>query len=927
MTEPYRTAAVAGPHIAMPLGGIGTGNLALGADGGLRQWQLHNLGNHGGTLPASFFALRATRIEPPVDVIRILQAVPPAASTATPLVTDDVIPDWQREAIARFGGVTSTEFSGTYPFATVRYVDEALPVRVSVEAFTPLVPLDADASSLPAALFTFRIVNTDAHPIHGSLAATLQNAVGWNGFSPIDGVHGAGYGGNTNRLHRSAGWTSLVLENNTLAPDDPAAGQMVLATDDDRAPALLQWRTIDEFMTFLATRALGSGLGRITPGARIADPQRQGRPPYVGASPPGTTWNAGFAVPFDLQPGQEKVIRIAICWTFPNRYVNFEQFGPDRPEWGQSKFWLGNHYTTRYADAVEVLREVTSGFASLRSESLSWTSTLASSTLDDRAVRHLAAQLSLPRSPTCFRGADGRFYGFEGVLGASSVMWSGEVGGSCPLNCTHVWNYAQAAARAFPSLERDMRATEFDIMQAPEGYIPHRLIAPVYLRQLWDEFIGGPAEPALDGMLGSVLKTYREYRGGAGLEWLERFWPNVRRLMAHVQGKWDPDSTGVLTGIQPSTHDIDLTGLNTYMGTFWLAALRAAEEMALLLDDAKSASEYRELFLRGSARYDEELFNGEYYVQKLLPGDSSEFQWVTGCLSDQLIGQWWAHLLDLGYLLPADHVRSALAAVIKHNFRTSFRDFSHPYRVFADGDDSGLVMCSWPNGGRVEVPTRYADEVWTGIEYQVAAHCFFEGMGEEAWRLLSAVWARYDGRRRNPFNEIECGDHYARAMAGWSALDAMAGLRHDANSAMLALNHPALTEQRLPVLLNAGWGLVSVVDGALRLECTGGTLELLSLRLDGVAFSSAQAHVDGHPCAVEIVPSGMTHAAAQASAGGRSANVKAPGETAHPARAEAGGGSTALGAPESTTSPTATRVVFPDGITLAKGQVLLVRTG
>jgi non-lysosomal glucosylceramidase len=830
------TSNLDGPHIAMPLGGIGTGNVAICADGALRQWQLHNLGNHAGDLPGSFFALRVTRIEPPLDVTRILQAVPPAQSTNTPLVDDDFVPAWQRRAVHDFGGVSGTEFGGTYPFATVRYLDPALPVDVALEAFTPLVPLDAERSSIPAALFTFTISNPGTIAVHGNLGAALQNAVGWNGYSPIDGVNGAGYGGNTNRVHRSLqksghGWTALVLENSSLAPDDPGAGQMVLAADDDRAPALAQWRTIDEFMTFLSSRAPASGAGRIGPGSRVADGQRQARPPHVGASPPGSTWNTGIAVPFALQPGESRRIRIVICWSFPNRYVNFEQFGPDRPEWGQSRFWLGNHYSTRYADAQDVLRRVSAEFDDLRAASLSWSDTLAESTLDDQAVRHLAAQLSLPRSPTCFQGADGRFYGFEGVLGASTVMWSGEFGGSCPLNCTHVWNYEQVLSRAFPTLSRDMRATEFEIMQAPEGYIPHRLIAPTYLRQLWGDFVGGPGEPALDGMLGAVLKTYREYRNGAGLEWLARYWPHVQRLMGYIARTWDPTDSGVLTGVQPSTHDIDLAGLNTYTGTLWLAALRAASEMASFLGDVGSV-DYQETFHKGSARYDAELFNGEYYIQKLLPGDRGEFQWRTGCLSDQLIGQWWAHQLGLGYLLPPDHVRSALAAVVKYNFRKGFRDFEHPYRVFADGDDAGLVMCSWPHGGRVEVPTRYADEVWTGIEYQVAAHCFWEDMTAQGWQLLRAVWDRYDGRRRNPFNEIECGDHYARAMAGWSVVDALAGLRYDANTGSLSVRR---VDGTLPVLLGEGWGLITGTPTGVRLEFRGGRINLA-----GGAISAGQ---------------------------------------------------------------------------------------
>src|SRR5262249_32449514 len=157
--------------------------------------------------------------------------------------------------------------------------------------------------------------------------------------------------------------------------------------------------------------------------------------------------------------------------------------------------------------------------------------------------------------------------------------------------------------------------------------------------------------------------------------------------------------------------------------------------------------------------YDEALFTGEYYIQRLPAGDRTPFQWGVGCLTDQLIGQWWAHQLDLGYVLPAEHVRAAVTAILRHNLRHRFRDLVHPYRVCADGDDAGVVRCTWPHGGRPAVPTRYADETWTGSEYQLAAHCLWEGLNVEGHAILEAVWSRYDGRRRNPYNEIECGDH------------------------------------------------------------------------------------------------------------------------------------------------------------------------
>ncbi|MEV0268129.1 GH116 family glycosyl-hydrolase [Hamadaea sp. NPDC050747] len=791
-----------GRFVAMPIGGIGTGGFAIGADGGLRQWQLQNVGNHRGELPGTFFALRVSQIEPPLDRTFVLQA-PVEPGTPTPLVNDDLLPDWQRELLASHPGVESTTFRGLYPFAEIDY--HGLPVDVRLTAVNPLIPLDVARSSLPVGMFTFTVTNPSDVDAHVWLGAAMQNPVGHDGTTPIDGVTGRGYGGNTNRVRRENGWTSLVMDNHAIDPLAPGAGQAVLAIDSASAATFPQWQHPREFLGFLDARAFYVDSSVLAPHA--AEYQPSGPATAFEPSGPGRTWNGGVAAVLDLKPGETGTVRVLLAWHFPNRYANFVQFGPPNPQWGPTRFWLGNAYAQRHADAVSVAADVVSSWDSLVGDTRAWTSVLAESDLDDEAVEHLAAQAAILRSPSCFVTADGAFFGFEGVLGASTVMWTGDVGGSCPLNCTHVWNYAQAVARLFPQLERSMRQTEYDVMQAPEGYLPHRVISPTYLPQLWDKPIGGPVEPALDGMLGSVLKTYREVRNGAGLDWLQRYWPSVQRLLAYVRDRWDRSSTGVLRGVQPSTHDIDLCGVNSFMGTLWLAALRAAAEMAHLVGDSAFAVEAQELFERGSSAYDKLLFNGSYYVQVLDEGESTDYQWLHGCLADQLIGQWWAHQLDLGYLLPRDHVVSALRSVVAFNLRTGFDGFDHIYRVFADRDDTGLLMCTWPSGGRPAVPTRYCDEVWTGSEYQVAAHCLREGLDDEAYAILRGVWARYDGRRRNPYNEIECGDHYVRAMAGWSVVDALS-------------SRPGTW----PLLTPTGWGIITRSPDGVSVSCRYGVL-------------------------------------------------------------------------------------------------------
>ncbi|MCO8271707.1 non-lysosomal glucosylceramidase [Actinoplanes sp. TRM 88003] len=746
--------------VAFPLGGLGTGHVALCGDGALRQWQLLGVPNHDALLPDSFFALRVSSLEPPADVVRLLQSEPPAYTPA-PNVSDGVYAAPDR----RWPLVEDTMFEAAYPFATVDYHDSALPVAVTLEAHTPFVPLDVDASSLPLVTYRFTIRNDSTEFRHGFLLAALQNATGWDGVTPIDGTRGAGYGGNVNRVLRRPGQSGVLMDHPGLAEDDPSAGEMLLWTD---APAAVLPRAhdADTLLRWVETLRLATPtqLGDFSPAALRAA-LRDGASPMrapVGPSPAGHTWDAGVAAAFALPPGESTTIDIVHAWWFPNRYADFDRFGP-QPTYGPTRFWVGNHYATRFGGALDVLDAYLADREELDANSRAWADAVATSDLPQPLLDTIATQPSLVRSPSIFRTADGRTFAFEGALGASTRNWNGDAGGSCPLNCNHVLNYEQALSRLFPAIGRDMRETEF-LVQSADGSIPHRVVLPLYLPQLTGVAIGGPARPALDGMLGAVLKTYRSVLDGAGNDWLCEQWPSLSSLMAYISGEWDRAGDGVLRGEQPVTYDIALHGPNMFVGALWLAALRAMSAMATLLAEPDPFSA---VFEKAAPAYDELLWNGEFYAQ---PNTGEAYDFGPGCLSDQLLGQWWAHELGLGHLLPASRVRQALLSIVRYNLRTGFEP--HGYRSFADGDETGLVVCSWPHGGRPAVPLRYCDEVWTGVEYQVAAHCFYEGLDDEGLAIVRGVRARYDGTRRNPFNEIECGDHYVRAMAGWSLLTA-----------------------------------------------------------------------------------------------------------------------------------------------------------
>jgi hypothetical protein len=288
--------------------------------------------------------------------------------------------------------------------------------------------------------------------------------------------------------------------------------------------------------------------------------------------------------------------------------------------------------------------------------------------------------------------------------------------------------------------------------------------------------------------------------------------------------------------------------------------------MARRRGDDDLARECHEVFQRGRDTLEARLWNGEYYIQEVDLEKYPEQNWGLGCHSDHLLGQWWAHVLGLGHLLDPEHVRSALNSIVRYNFREDFSGFWQSFsgqmqeeRQFVTEEDAGLVMCTWPKGGRPEVPTRYSDEVWTGIEYEVAALLLYEGQGEDAVTILDAARRRYDGRKQNPWNDIECGDHYVRAMSSWSLLEAASGYRYDAAANALTFSPVISPEEfRAPFITRDGWGTYSQqlgADGArYAIEVVHGEVEVAELRVSiDRAIQDPEVTVGGTsiPCSVD----------------------------------------------------------------------------
>lgn len=780
-------------EVAFPLGGIGTGCVSLGGRGNLRDWEIFNRPGKGRNLPFTFVAIRTEQ----------------RGKKLLKLVEREILPPYigghgfAGASMPGFPRLREARFTGEFPFARIEFSDADLPVKVELEAFSPFVPLAPEDSGLPVAVLTYRLTNISRQPVEASLLACLLNAVGYDGVARLSGTQWEGFGSNVNEIVRDGVMTALKLTSTKYGRDDVRSGSIALATpapDVSFTPTIFgegKWENILFFWN---------------------DFEEKGTLPNDLTAPatPDQHTNVGaLAINFDLDPGATSSVPLVLAWHFPLRENIWNPEAKGR--------LLKNHYATVHADAEAVARHTISKLQRLETDTRLFHDALFSTSVPPYVLDAASSQLSTIHTNTCLWLDDGHFYGFEGC---------GESCGCCWMNCTHVWNYEQAVAHLFPSLERTMRKVDFLHNTNDEGHMAFRTILPLDL-DAWKW------KPAADGQMGCIMKLYREWQLSGDAEFLRSVWPKAKKALEFAWKDWDPRREGVFVGEQHNTYDIEFFGPNPMTAVLYLGALRAGEEMAHALGEPDKAAEYRQVFERGVKRIESELWNGEYYYQVYDDSNVQRHQYGRGCLTDQLLGQWFAMVAGLGPLLDPKRVRKALTSIFKYNWRSDLRNHAHIQRVYALGDERGLLICSWPKGGRPKYPCLYVDEVWTGIEYQAAAHMIYEGLLEQGLSIVKGVRDRHDGIRRNPWNEPECGDHYARAMSSWSLILALSGYNYSAPKGRLRFA-PRLAVPRFRTFFSTGsaWGIWTqkAAKGKLtaKLEVLYGTLDLQSLSIGGV---------------------------------------------------------------------------------------------
>lgn len=832
-------------EISFPLGGLGTGCIGLAGNGRLIDWEIFNRPNKGSVNGFSHFAVKAERGGTLLDA-RVLQGDLPR-----PYSGDVSSPKWssfgfgpRREYMAGMPHFARVDFHAAFPFAELHFHEPAFPGQITLRAFNPFIPLNDKDSGIPAAFFEFAIYNDTDEPIDYSLAGVFCNPLPAN---------------NLNTVQQSGGVTSLHLASDGLLPDAVRYGDLTLATDASSASWQQYWfrgAWFDSLEVYWREwTAPGPLQNRVYPAAAAGE-RNEGM----------------LAAHITVAPRETGRLRFVLSWNFPNceNYWN-EKAKAAAEAAGMANRWR-NFYATSWADSAASARYALADWDRLCRQSQLFQRALFTSDLPPVALDAISANLSTLKTPTVMRLEDGTFYGWEGCHVAE---------GCCEGSCTHVWNYAQTLPFLFPQLERSMRSADYRYNLRPDGGMWFRLMLPLGVPTDG----GQVSRPCADGQFGGVMKVYRDWKICGDSTWLAELWPAVKRSIEfawHPENEdcWDPDKTGVLWGRQHHTLDMELFGPNSWLTGFYLGALKAGAEMAEHLGEAETAAEYRALFARGKEWADRQLFNGEYYHQLIdledkgmlerferssaaLVGGGAlaaywndehgeiKYQIGEGSEIDQVLAQWHANLYGLGEIFDPEQVKAAHRSLWKYNFKASSRGEYNPCRVYTLNDEAGLIICVWPAGvHKPIIPLPYAQETQNGYEYAAAIQMIQTGMVEEGLAAIAAIRDRYDGRKRNPWNEIECGSNYARSMAAYSLLNTFAGFEFDMVHNLVGFNpiQPRGGTFRCFWSLDCGWGVFAMQPGQVTLQVLYGALPLSTLRLPFLAGAGAvSATLDGTP--------------------------------------------------------------------------------
>ena len=748
-------------YIGMPVGGICSGCVYVGGDGRLWLWDIFNqnqLGVVTKTLPVKLSSFNITEInnihgslylEPLTEASPLQQGFALSITHSGGTIIRRLIQDDWEEVI----------FEATYPVATIKYIDSHLPVEVSLKAFTPFIPGNAQDSGLPATIQSISFKNVSDNPVSVEVYGWLENKM---------------------LLNSEKKNASFIRENSIIRNDDyNGVAIQCRATDRDLEKA-------GDFgnMCFASFEKNAICIDNVYTSKDISAYKVKDLVQGSEHSP-----IAGIITNRDVGPGRTVSMEFIISWYMPN--LSFYSNG--NPQGMTVQGAETHYYTTHYDSAAAVARYIAQNYPSLRTLTFLWKQNWYDSSLPWWFLERTFANISTLATTATHRFQSGRYYAWEGV-------------GCCHGNCTHVYQYAQAVSRIFPELERDTR----ERVDLGIGY--DETSGMIRIR-------GEKTGPSIDGQAGTVLRIYREHQMNKDYSYLKNNWPKIKQAVIFIMAQ-DKNGDGMEDTPMENTLDALWHGEIAWIVGLCIAGVRAGQVMAEEMDDTDFAARCRAYVEKGSANMEKYLFNGEYFIHRTDPAiGKKEIGSFNTCHIDQVYGQSWAMQVNLDRILSKEKTMSALKALWKYNYMPDVGAYIKVHnggRFYAVAGEGGMVMNTNPKneenpfGNAKAWQVGYFDECMSGFEHQVASHMMAEGMTEESMVLTRSVHDRYHAYKRNPFNEVECSDHYGRAMASYGTFISACGFTYHGPKGHMGFA-PKLNPEnfKAPFTAAGGWGSYS----------------------------------------------------------------------------------------------------------------------
>ena len=799
-------------YIGMPVGGIGCGTLYLSGDGRLWMWDIFNLtenylGQH--RLSKDYVATEKTTY--PVNASKGLPAteagrgsvyIEPFDSTKTlgrdpkqGFLVSIKYENQDAEIIRSLdssGNWTDIEFLPTYPVGKVKYIDKNLGLNITLEAFTPFIPLNEDDSSIPTTIMSFSVENTGPVNVEVSLLGWLENRI-----APISGDQYKD-GKRINQAfekEKHRGFRASLQPGSAKPHYD--VGEMALTALDLKAEVYLD-------ITLPLTKLPATPAPKDT----VASKSTTEGSPLIG----------GVKSTKLIAPGQKGEFNFVVAWYFKNFEIGYQLRTFDAA--GEPKSNLagndnGRYYGEKFTDVLNVCDYIANNFKRLSDTTRLWVDLWYNqSTLPYWFAERTLCNVSTLATSTTLRLKSGRMWAFEGIV----ENWGGHG------TCTHVYLYAQGASRLFPALERynrehvDLGAAFLDMTAPPYNGRPEWMIYDGGVQYRGE----GSSEVAIDGQAGVILRCYREHQMAPSVNFLKNTWPRIKRATQFLF-RQDTSNNGLVDTQLLNTLDARWAGEMGWTSGLTIAAVEAARRMAKDMADAEFEAKCKAFVDLGNDHMVEKLFHSDrdnfgWFIQ--VPPKEGDFSTTLGsyntCHIDQVLGQSWAHQVGLGRLWDRQKTLTALKTLMHFNYVLDVSDYvsmPHPPRPYALPGEAGMVMNSNPSHednpyhNTDSIFLMYMRECMTGFEHQVAAHLMAEGMVEDSFTVTKAIHARYHPKKRNPFNEIEWGSHYGRAMASYGSFITACGFTHHGPNGYIGFA-PKFNQAsfKAPFTSASGWG-------------------------------------------------------------------------------------------------------------------------